>query len=169
MKRLSCQLIIDTEGNILRNSAISVNKQNGKLQFFSIIENNAESAATIFRDGVLSPTFYSLSIRNVSTENTSGYSIVNIEKDTLIFNKLQNSLIIDFGTENLFEINQLISKHWKQLQQLSIPDLIQACCIAPAKLLNIDLTKNDYIIWENVDLISQKIAKTTHVSAVQFH
>jgi hypothetical protein len=168
MKRLSSQLIIDTEGNVLRNSAVTKDKLNGKLQFFSIFENNAESAATIFRDGVLSPAIYSLSIRKISTESATGYSIINIEKDTISFDHLQSTFIIDFGTENLAEINQLIAKHRKELQQLSLPDLIQACCIAPAKLLNIDLTINDYIIWENVDLIAKKNAEATRISAVSF-
>lgn len=167
MKSLGSQLIITESGETLRNSVVQL--EDYAIFYHSILNNNHESAHTLFYDGILSPLIISLSARGVNTREVehNGYKIVPIENLENIKSIERGKVIIDFKTENLVTINDLIKKHQHTIYQHNSIDFIISCAVIPRLFIpDFKSLLGKRALWNRTNLLEKKITGQTFVSIV---
>jgi hypothetical protein len=165
MTSLSSHIILTQSAQVLRNSAIHFSED--EIRVSGIFEGTHESANTIFCDGIISPSVISISHRNISitTFANSDFKVLNLNTLHLPLSDLQNT-IIDFGTENISEINLILQQKIKFLQCVSSIDFILACTVYPLLELNnrnIDYNNCRWILWTDTDLINKQLTQNTEI------
>jgi hypothetical protein len=85
-----------------------------------------------------------------------------------IISQNNKPFIFDFGTTELSKINAQLSQKLSFLCQLSLFEIIAACTYYPALIAKLPLqlsvgNKTQLILWENVDLVSQRITPQTRI------
>jgi len=167
MKSLSSQLIVTEKAQILRNTVIQLTEREVKYQ--DILGGNHESAHTIYYDGILSPAIISATKRGITSSELKSYGyeliLMNDLKQESIIEK--RKIIIDFGTEDLLIINNIILKLNITLSTFESTDFIIACTALPQLFINTnaELSKSR-ILWSGTDLVNKKITAQTTVSIV---
>jgi len=167
MKRLSSQLIITESAEVLRNSVVQLTETG--IFYHNIFDKNHETAHTIFYNGIISPAIISVSKRgiNISEIEDCGYELIQIGNLGEKMAAQDKKIIIDFGTEDLLIINDLLKKHSNQFHQFYSPDFIIACTASPKLFLkNTDKLSKNRILWSGTNLADKKITGQTSVSIV---
>jgi hypothetical protein len=126
MKSLSSQLIITESAEILRNSVVQLT--DASISYHNILEDNHETAHTVFYDGIISPPIISVTKRGIhkSEIEKCGYKLISfydLAKEKLTESK---KIIIDFGTEDLLIINNLIHSNKETLDYFDSINFITA-------------------------------------------
>ena len=165
MTSLSSHIILTQSAQVLRNSAIHFSED--EIRVSGIFEGTHESANTIFCDGIISPPIISISQRNnLNTALTnSEFKVLNLNTLHLPLSDLQNT-IIDFGTENISEINLILQQKSSFLAAVSSIDFILACTVYPLLELNnrnIDYNNCRWILWTDTDLINKQLTQNTEI------
>jgi hypothetical protein len=165
MTSLSSHIILTQNAQVLRNSAIHFSENGTRVS--SVFEGTHESANTFFCDGIISPSVISLTQRNISisTFANSDFKALNLNTLHLPLSDLQNT-IIDFGTENISEINLILQQKIKFLQCVSSIDFILACTVYPLLELNkknINCSNCRWVVWSGTDLINKQLTQGTAI------
>ena len=167
MKRLSSQLIITETAELLKNSIVEISENS--VSYHSIFDGNHEKTNTVFYDGILSPPIVSLSMRAINRKEIEqrGFNIFRFE-DFEAENLLEDKkCIVDFGTEDLLIINDLIRRKQNLLCHFNSIDFIIACTALPCFFItNTDRNNAKRILWTNTNLIAKKITGQTIASIV---
>ena len=164
MNCLSSQLIITESADLLRNSAVCFSGNN-EPQYSSILENNHEKASTLFFDGIISPAIYSLVHRGILPPDDFNY--IQLKKDNTLKTNTKCKLIIDFGTEEIHGINEILKTNFNLLSNLSILDIIAGSTSYP--LMHITpkpQASTKRYLWKGVDLVNKKITAQTTVTVI---
>jgi ACT domain-containing protein len=170
MTRFSSQLIFGSPNQILRRRVIEQNEENIISRIFSLDDNIAESAQTFFFDGIISSEIISLKQHITADEinNNSDFQYIDLSIEIPEQSELstEKSLILDFGTDNINEINQKIPELALYLENYSITEIIAACTYYPAifmgKMCTIkENNKTQLVLWQNIDFMSKRITKNT--------
>jgi hypothetical protein len=167
MKRLSSQLIITESAEILRNSIVQITDVS--ISYHNILDENHETAHTVFYDGIISLPIISLTKRgiNKSEIENCGYILIPFENFIKEKNVEDKKIIIDFGTEDLLIINSLLKKNNRKLNHFDSCFFIIACTVSPYLFLeNTNKTSDTRILWSGTNLIDKKITGQTFVSIV---
>lgn len=165
MTSLSSHIILTQSAQVLRNSAIHFSVDGTRVS--SVFEGTHESANTFFCDGIISPSVISLLQRNISitTLTNSDFKVLNLNTLHLPLSDLQNT-IIDFGTENISDINLILQQKIRFLQCVSSIDFILACTVYPLSELknrNVDCNNCQWILWMGTDLINKQLTQDTAI------
>ncbi len=167
MKSLSSQLIINEKAEILRNTIVQQTET--ELKYLDILGRNHEAANTIYYDGIISPPIISATKHGLTNLELQCYGyeliLINDLKEESIIEK--RKIIIDFGTEDLLIINELILKNNTKLSKFESTNFIIACTALPQLFTkkNVEISKSR-ILWSGTDLVTKKITAQTTVSIV---
>ncbi len=167
MKSLSSQLIITESAEILRNSVVQLT--DASISYHNILEDNHETAHTVFYDGIISPPIISVTKRGIHKSEIEKCEYKLISFYDLAKEKLTESkkIIIDFGTEDLLIINNLIHSNKETLDYFDSINFITACTASPTIFLkNTDKIFENRILWAGTNLVDKKITGQTFVSIV---
>jgi len=161
MKRFFSQKIFCSPDRILRNTVLEQNDENLTTRFISLDEENHETSQTIFYNGIISSEIISVKIRNLNIDTNklnSDYQYIDINEDFAEISIIKSTkpLIIDFGTENILAINNILKNKYQVLSSLSLIEVIAGCTYNPNKLLNLSNgimlnNKTNLICWDSLN------------------
>ncbi len=170
---IASQYVFCSPFQILKRMAVELDEEHTVCQLFSLDAGNVESAQTLFFDGVLSIGILSITKNNPSAnliQLAENYNYINVT--TLQPNRqiqaTDKPLLLDFGSENTAEINQILPLLTSALVDFSVFDIIAACTYYPALFLVTSSTlavnyKSKILLWENIDLITKKTTRHTRI------
>lgn len=163
-RRLSSQLICLTADEIIKNAVIEID-DSGIIS--SIAGLQTETARTLFYNGVISNSVISLKERGISADS-SAYNHVII-KDVIDLNAIVAGVtILDFGTENINELNQIFREKINAFTPFNLLEIIGACCYTPAKTagINHSLEVSNHVqpvLWVGFDLSARRIREPLRI------
>lgn len=172
MIRFSSQLVFFSPLQILRRTVIEQNEKNTITRIFSLDESIAESAQTMFFNGIISSEI--VSIKQFSEDATaqlhSDYQYIDFS-EVITAKQIVPSgkpLILDFGTNNTEEINRKFSFLASILVNFSIVDIIAAVTYYPAIISGKanSIQENNSIrllLWENIDFGNNRLMEKTRI------
>jgi len=175
MKRVAAQLIHSSADKILRNHVIEVDNNGVITNIINLNSQQSETARTLFYNGIISSAVISLKLHLSDSEIknlTAGYRYydLSIESNT-VSTEGNGYLLLDFGTEDLTEINKLLKSKQKLISGLNIHLLIDACCYLPHIFINSssqisigEATK--LYLWEGIDLSTGSIISEIRISEI---
>ena len=173
--RVSSHLLFCEPDKILRQSVVERNKDQCITAIFSLTNNQAESANTLFYNGLISTKVVSLKLKLTIEELIKIRNEYNYIDCTIVnpdIKLLPNKrLIVDFGTEEPEEINFLLQKKYKSFECISLFNFISATVYYPSLLthLNTGLELNktaDLILWEPVDFANKHLKSNTRIRKI---
>lgn len=177
MRRIASQLCFCSPELILRQAVVEQNEQNTVTRIFSLNDGIAESAKTLFFDGILSAEIISLkesTSNNITDRLIENYHYIDITKEptTQTTFATPKPLLLDFGTSSPLKINHLLTQLTPILTNYSIFEIIAACTFYPALTLNRigELSENrttKLLLWENVDLVKKMITEKTSIREIK--
>lgn len=172
LNRFASQFIFCSPFQILNRSVVEHNN-NIITRIFSLNDGNVESAQTLFVDGVISIGIVSVKLNSPFVDIAQITEIYNyIDVTTISANQkiipTNKPLLLDFGTENIEEINFQLSQLFQSLNEFSAFEIIAACTYYPSILLNLPsvLAVNIFsklTIWESIDLVKKKMTNYTRM------
>ncbi|OIP83171.1 MAG: hypothetical protein AUK44_05925 [Porphyromonadaceae bacterium CG2_30_38_12] len=167
MPSLCSQFVIQPNGCLLKNHAVSFDKTTAELSYTDFVLGTHEIANAAFFDGVLSPPIHSVRLAASSQikQAVEQFRHVFVPELSAPCTANPEHLILDFGTENVDEINYYICQKHTFLNTLNLFDYIRACTINPMQFLHIKPTSTQ-VLWKNADLLEQQI--TTKL-AIQYY
>jgi len=174
MIRLASQLLFCSPSEILWGVVVERDDLNIITRIFRVDENLAESAQTLFFDGIISGEIVSLK-QNVSNEDLTykirDYNYVDLSSRVSDIKRTDKPLILDFGTDSFDEINSRLSACAAALADISMFDLIAACVFYPALAIqrNADLAvgrQTELLLWENSDLLNKRFTQAVRVRKI---
>lgn len=171
MKRLSSQLIICSPEHILRNTVIELTDDGIVTRLIDLQHQQAETAHTLFFDGVISSGIVSLKSvlsNNQIDELRSSYNYIDlsIDNNTVFSNK---PMIIDFGTNNDHRlINKILTEKHVLLQPINLYEFITGCTYTPSLILKTNHQlrvsgQPELILWQNLNLVNKHILPDTRI------
>ncbi len=173
MRRISSQFILISPTSILQNHVVELNSEGVVCQLIDIEKQISEPAQTLYYNGIISAEIVSLR-NNFSpkeiNELSLTYNYINISnlstESCVELN--ENPLVIDFETNNLKEVSQIINNKKNVFSKLNIFQLISACSYYPIQIL--DLQKQirvsnspELVLWNGIDLINKRINDRIHL------
>lgn len=173
MRRISSQFILISPTSILQNHVVELNSEGAVCQLIDIVKQIAEPAQTLYYNGIISAEIVSLrshfSTKEIN-ELSLTYNYINISnlstESCVELN--ENPLVIDFETNNLNEISQIINNKKNVFSKLNVFQLISACTYYPIQIL--DLQKQirvtncpELVLWSGIDLINKRINDRIHL------
>lgn len=171
MNRVVSQLILTAPDQLLRHTVLEISENGLVSQLISLNDMKSETAATIFRDGIISAGIVSLKLRAYDfqqmPEQFLYIDITNIIPEKI---DLQNRiLILDAHTENPTEFSLHLHKALNSLSDINIADIIAATCYMPALLCNFNNeirpgNSINAIIWENCNLPDKKLTSNVSIA-----
>jgi len=173
MIRFASQLVFCSPQQILRRTVIEQNEKNTITRIFGLDESLAESAQTSFFNGIISSEFISLK-QNLNeailAKLCADYQYIDLS-DELILKpviSLNKPLILDFGLNNIDQINKKIDVLLSVLTGFSITDIIAACTYFPAivsgKASTIQVNNTtQLVLWENINFRTYQFNENTSV------
>ena len=171
--RVGSQLTFCSPDKILHRTAVEQDENNIITGFFSLDNEPAEPANTLFFDGIVSSGLVSLKQTIPEEFNLTifnKYQYLDFSENIPLFNIRLNGkpLILDFGTNLPDKFNSLLPDLYRLLSGLSIFDIIAACSYNPSVIsgYTAGLTegfKTGLILWENTDLVHKKLTDTTKI------
>ncbi len=177
MKRVGSQLCFCSPERILRRMAVEQDSKNTVTRIFSLDDGIVESANTLFFDGILSAEIMSIkqSSANKPTQKLiADFQYIDISEalPTQNITPCSKPLLLDFGTNSLQEINELLTGFSPELTSFTIFEIIAACTFYPALALNkngelCQKRTTQLLLWENVDLVNKKITPQTSIRAMR--
>jgi hypothetical protein len=138
MKRVAAHHIFCSPEHILKLSVIEQDNNDIITRIFSLNDNTAEPAHTIFYDGVITIPPVSLSEANCITDKKiNDFTLLNAEKIRSGEKILNNEkpLLIDFGTSDINKINEYLILLADRLIEFDVFEIINACTFRPANIL----------------------------------
>ena len=174
ISRVSSHLVFCQPDNILRQAVVERDENQTITVIFSLIDKNVETAQTLFFDGVISAGIVSLKLKlneNQLIAIREKYNYVDFSiKDSIVDLTSNKLLLIDFGTENLLEINNIFQRV-SYLSDFPLIDFIAACVYYPALLsgriavpdLNV---QTELLLWEQVDLVNKFMKPETRIHKI---
>ena len=173
MRRISSPFLLISPTSILQNHVVELNSEGVVSQLIDIEKQIAEPAQTLYYNGIISAEIVSLQNHFTPQEInelslTYNYiNISNLSTDSCV--KLnENPLVIDFETNNLNEISQIINNRKNVFSKLNVFQLISACTYYPIQIL--DLQKQirvtncpELVLWSGIDLINKRINDRIHL------
>lgn len=167
MKRVSSQLIYCSPGKLLRNSVVEQDEDGNIIHFFDLQAQQSETAQTLFFDGIISAEIISLK-QYLSAEQivelTEKYNYINIADNDLtgIPNFSDKPFVLDFGTNNITTINNILKNRNRFFVHFNAFQLIAACSYLPIEILNLPLKiqfgqKPNLLLWQGFDISSKKV------------
>jgi len=172
MKRFASQWLLCSDLSVLKNHMIEIEDNKQIVQLADLNSRSAETAGTVFLNGIIAPEVVSLSLKNIPDEKvlTAGYGLFRAVNGRIVelFRGLTDKFIIDFGTEDVNEITALIQSNNMIIREISLEHLIHACTYAPASFLQNDvIIKSGALtglsVWENVDFKNHLLTVNTQV------
>jgi hypothetical protein len=167
MNRFSSQLVFCSPQKILRRTVVEQNKKKIISNLINLDNQLVETSNTQFLDGILSTEI--ISLKQILSDDellkiSENFQYIDIQNDTINekFIPSENPLILDFGTNEVNEINPILSKIAGSLANFTIFEIIAACVYFPSIILGKpalldENPKTDLILWENIDLVNKKI------------
>ena len=175
ISRVSSHLLFCEPDRILRQQVVERDEDQVVTAIFSLTESLTEAANTSFYDGIISRGIVSLKLNMAEdrlAEIRKEYNYIDFSlKNQDIDLSINKELLIDFGTENVEEIN-LIFKNFQDLfSTFPIFDFIAACVYYPALLCDrnavLELNKStELILWEQLDLINKCFKINTFIRKI---
>lgn len=173
MKRVGSQLLYCSPGDIRRMHAIEISDENIVTKIFALQDMPVESAHTLFYDGLISAAPVSLKLANIQPDKLSeNWLYVDLSQtDCSIPAELDKTLLLDFASNNIDDINNIIKQRYSILKMLSIYDIINACVYNAAiitgqnKKLTIQHHANP-ILWQDIDLVNKTITSKTNIRTI---
>lgn len=162
---LSSQLIVTETGEVLRNSLVSYNTQTALNEYRPIMQSTHESAHTMFYDGIISPPILSLHQREIKHEKTNYDYCHFIELSASIATGTK-PLVIDFDTEDVHEINRILSKNYALFQHIPLIDFILSVSVHPHCLSAHSYQFQQRFLWKRADLIHQKATASMQIAII---
>lgn len=173
MKRVSSQLVFCNGNKLLRSTVVEQNDDNVVTDIIDLSNQPSETAHTMFYDGVIAGEIVSLK------QYLSDDQLVEIAKEMVYVDLSQwyntpfvfdrsSDLVIDFGTNNIDEINKMLKENFDTLSAITVFELINACSYLPQRLLglskNIEVSlQTDLVLWQGVNLVSHAFTPQTTV------
>jgi len=174
MIRLASQLLFCSPSEILRGVVVERDDLNIITRIFRVDENLAESAQTLFFDGIISGEIVSLK-QNVSNEDLTykirDYNYVDLSSRVSDIKRTDKPLILDFGTDSFDEINSRLSACAAALADISMFYLISSFVFYQALSIqrNADLAvgrQTELLLWENSDLLNKRFTQAVRVRKI---
>ncbi len=175
MIRVASQLTFCSPEKILRRTVVERDNQNRITQLFSLDESPVESAQTLFFDGIISAEIVSLK-QNIPSDKipeiVKRYNYIDISGDVFQINLVSEmTLILDFGTNSMEEINSKLAKLSIELSNIPVFDLIAACVYFPAVLIGKEAElrinrQTDLVLWENVNLPEKQLTLKSRIRII---
>lgn len=171
MKRFSSQLLFCTPETLKRKTVVEQD-DDGRISKLIDLETRAvETAGTIFYDGVISCSPISLSLRLTDDDISrlpEKYEYLSL-KTTLakkFKHQTDKKTIVDFGTENGEEINNLLKVNAGYLDFLDIISLIAGSVYFPAIIAGLEPGCNEgkpthIFLWQGIDMLNFKLKNTS--------
>ena len=174
MKRFCSQIIYCSPEKILRQAVVEQNNFGMINDLFLLNTRYSESAQTLFVDGIISTEILSLK-RNLAPEKLcfvqSNYQYIDLSAGFLPneFSLTEKKLLLDFGTNSVAEINEILQFSFPFLARFSIFDILTACVYYPTLELiqSAELQmrmKTNLMQWKGIDLVSKKLTERTLIS-----
>lgn len=159
---------------LLRHTVLEISENGLISQLISLNDIKSETAATIFRDGIISAGIVSLKLRAYDFQQMpEKFLYIDITNCIPEKTDLQNrTLILDAGTENPTEFSLHLRKAFNSLSHINIAQIIAATCYTPAVLCHFNNEISignsiNAIIWENCNLPEKKL--TANASVVNLY
>lgn len=174
MKRVGAQLIFCTPEIILRNHVIELNDEGLITNIFDLQTQQTETANTLFYNGIISTQIISLK-QNLSESDfnkmVSNIQYINLTTKNIKPDHITNDMIVDFGTDNITEINKLLKDNFNLISILKINELINSCCYLPQQFIKpsakIQISNQvQLLLWEGFNLATQQINSTIRISKI---
>ena len=175
MIRVASQLTFCSPEKILRRAVVERDNQNRITQFFSLDDNQVESAQTLFFDGIISAEIVSLK-QNIPSDKipeiVKGYNYIDISGDVFLVKLIsEKPLILDFGINSTKEINLKLAKLADELSYITVFDLIAACAYYPAILIGKDgelkvNKQTNLVLWESVNLPEKRLTSNSRIRKI---
>lgn len=171
MNRVVSQFLMTAPDQLLRHTVLEITENGNVSQLISLDDMKSETAATIFRDGIISAGIVSLKLRAYDfqqmPEQFLYIDITNIIPEKI---DLQNrTLILDARTENPTELSLHLRKAFNSLAHIHIAQIISATCYTPAALCHFNNeirpgNSINAIIWENCNLPDKKFTSNVSIA-----
>ena len=173
MKRVSSQLVFCDGNSLLRSTVVEQNDDNVITDIIDLSTRQSETAHTVFYDGVISGEIISLKeclSDDQLVEITKGMVYLDLSKwnnSSFVFER-DSDLVVDFGSNNIDEINKMLKENFDTLSAITVFELINACSYLPQRLLglskNIEVShQTDLVLWQGVNLVSHALTPQTSV------
>lgn len=166
MKRVAAQILHCSSDKILHNHVIEIDNNGVITDIINLNSQRFETARTQYYNGIITSNVISLKLHLSESEIknlTAGFQYLDLSNlSTAIPPQESGHLLIDFGTENLNEINRLLKSKQIFISELNIHQFINACCYLPLLILKsspqiqIGGTTNLYL-WEGINLSTGSI------------
>lgn len=173
MIRFSSQLVFCSPQQILRRTVIEQNEKNTITRIFSLDESIAESAQTLFFNGIISSEIVSIKqslTEEINVQLKADYQYLDLSVAIPVENIIPSGkpLILDFGSNNTDEINWKFSVLASILVDFSIVDIIAAVTYYPAIIAgktNAIQVNNSIrlLLWENIDFSNNRLMEKTRI------
>ena len=173
MKRVSSQLVFCDGNSLLRSTVVEQNDDNVITDIIDLLNQPSETAHTMFYDGVIAGEIVSLKeclSDDQLVEITKGMVYLDLSKwnnSSFVFER-DSDLVVDFGTNNIDEINKMLKENFDTLSAITVFELINACTYFPQRLLGLSKhiaisNQTDLVLWEGVNLMSRALTPQTTV------
>jgi len=172
MIRFSSQLVFCSPQQILRRTVIEQNENNTIARIFSLDESIAESAQTMFYNGIISSEIVSIKqfSGDAAAQLHSDYQYIDFSEVIPLKQIVPTgkTLILDFGSNNTDEINRKFSVLASILVNFSIVDIIAAVTYYPAMIAGKtnSIQENNstrLLLWENIDFSNNRLMEKTRI------
>jgi len=173
MRRISSSFLLISPTNIVQNHVIELKSEGVVNQLIDIEKQIAEPAQTLYYNGIISAEIVSLRShfsQNEINELSLTYNYINISnlstESCVELN--ENPLVIDFETNNLKEISQIINNRKNVFSKLNVFQLISACTYYPIQILDLQKqirvsNRPELVLWNVIDLINKRINDRIHL------
>lgn len=174
MKRVSSQLIFCSPSNILRNCVLEQDEHGVLTQIIDLQTQQTETYQTLFCDGIITNRIVSLKmeLNDIELDKLKlRYNYFDFSENIHFKLDREKPLLLDFGTNNIDNINQLMKKHSKLFAGIDVFQLLTACCFLPLQILDrpefVKLNhKPQLMLFKGINLIDKQITPDTTVESL---
>ena len=154
---------------------IELNDQGLITNIIDLQAQQVETANTLFFNGIISSEIVSMKqhLSDIEIKNSFAYHhyIDLSDQKTIPPSDNVNDQIIDFGSDNIIEINKLLKDHLNYISRLKMDQFINACCYQPQQLLKSSSqirisNKVQLFLWEGVNLATLQINPEIRITKI---
>jgi|GEM_PF-717506 len=174
--RIAAQFIYCSPTQVLHRAVVEQDEQKNIIRFFSLDDNQVESAHTLFFDGIITGEIRSIKQHKTPEEITglaSDYQYLDVSGNLPDFGitATNKPLLLDFGSNSIAEISRRLAGLMYLLGAFSILEIIAACVYYPALVLCEPAVLSPsaparLLLWEGVDLVNKKITPLTRIRSI---
>jgi hypothetical protein len=173
MNRFSSQLVFCTPDKILRRTAIEQDENLIIHNLISLDEQSVEPSNTLFFDGIISTEIISLKQNQPLSEKkyiSADYQLFELQMEDFDSRKIQSEkkIVLDFGTSDITEINQILLKNSVELSKLDVFEIIAGSVYYPSLILgkpkNLDKNiQSQLFLWQQIDMVNKRTTSMTNL------